>query len=125
MFSYFNYIFLVNEKQTDRNYPKDVRSDQFVQKFMACADSVVDPVLLVRLLIHRLISTPFYPKNSSSVTSVNGQEPSQQKTTRSRTSPTEMNASHLKKPVWLYYEIIYSLIIYERPTVPKNRFLTK
>lgn len=87
------------EKVTERKYPTDVRSSLFVQMFVACVASTVDPVLLVRLLAHRLVTTPLYPKNSSSITSMSGQDQFPPRTTRSRASSTDTNASTRRKRV--------------------------
>lgn len=98
--TYFN-IVLVLHKLPERKYPTDVRSSLFVQTFVACAASTVDPVLLIRLLAHRLVTTPLYPRNSSSITSMSGQEPFPPRTSRSRASSTDTNASTRRKRVRL------------------------
>jgi len=87
------------QRTTEKKYPTDVRSSLFVQTFVACAASTVDPVLLVRLLANRLVTTPLYPRNSSSITSMSGQEPFPPRTTRSRASSTDTNASTRRKRV--------------------------
>lgn len=84
---------------TEKKYPTDVRSSLFVQTFVACVASTVDPVLLVRLLANRLVTTPLYPRNSSSITSMSGQEPFPPRLSRSRASSTDTNASTRKKRV--------------------------
>lgn len=89
----------VLEKPAETKYPTDVRSSLFVQTFVACVASAVDPVLLVRLLAHRLVTTPLYPRNSSSITSMSGQDQFPPRTTRSRASSTDTNASTRRKRV--------------------------
>ncbi|XP_050529538.1 uncharacterized protein LOC126899057 isoform X2 [Daktulosphaira vitifoliae] len=85
------------EKPLERRYPTDVHSSLFVQMFVACAASVIDPILLIRLLAHRLITTPVYPKNSSSITSMSAQDQMGPKKPRSRASSTDTNASTRRK----------------------------
>jgi len=92
-------LLLSEQRTTEKKYPTDVRSSLFVQTFVACAASTVDPVLLVRLLANRLVTTPLYPRNSSSITSMSGQDPFPPRTTRSRASSTDTNASTRKKRV--------------------------
>lgn len=76
-----------------------MRSSLFVQTFVACAASAVDSVILIRLLSNRLVTTPLYPRNSSSITSMSGQEAFPPKTARSRASSTDTNASTRRKRV--------------------------
>lgn len=82
-----------------KSYPTDVHSPLFVQIFVACVACVVDPVLLIRLLAHRLVTTPLYPRNSSSITSMSGQDQFPPRTCRSRASSTDTNASTRRKRV--------------------------
>lgn len=100
--------FLASDQRTiEKKYPTDVRSSLFVQTFVACAASTVDPVILVRLLANRLVTTPLYPRNSSSITSMSGQDPFPPRTTRSRASSTDTNASTRRKRVSNNNIIIY------------------
>jgi len=99
-------ILLLEQRMTEKKYPTDVRSSLFVQTFVACAASTVDPVLLVRLLANRLVTTPLYPRHSSSITSMSGQDPFQPRTTRSRASSTDTNASTRRK------RVSYSIVVY-------------
>lgn len=105
---YFCIPFLASDQRTiEKKYPTDVRSSLFVQTFVACAASTVDPVILVRLLANRLVTTPLYPRNSSSITSMSGQDPFPPRTTRSRASSTDTNASTRRKRVSYNNIIIY------------------
>jgi len=90
---------IIEQRMTEKKYPTDVRSSLFVQTFVACAASTVDPVILVRLLIHHLVTTPLYPQNSSSMTSVSGLDTFPARTTRSQASSTDTNASTRRKRV--------------------------
>lgn len=83
----------------EMQYPTDVRSPLFVQTFVACVAIAMDPVILVRLLRSRLVTTPFYPRKSLSITSMPGQDAFPPRTLRSRASSTDTNASTRKKRV--------------------------
>ncbi|XP_050438662.1 uncharacterized protein LOC126844474 isoform X2 [Adelges cooleyi] len=91
-----------NQARTDTDaepkYPVSVRSPLFVQKFLACFDSVVDPVILVRLLAHRFFTTPVCRKPSSSIiTYASVQDQLPPRNPRSRASSTDTNASTRKR----------------------------
>lgn len=96
------FFFPVLEKVAERKYPTDVHSSLFVQMFVACVACAIDPVLLVRLLAHRLVTTPLYPRNSSSITSMSGQDQFPPRTCRSRASSTDTNASIRRKRVCVH-----------------------
>ncbi|VVC34658.1 Hypothetical protein CINCED_3A005174 [Cinara cedri] len=64
-------------------FPTNINSPQFVQTFVTLASSAVDPVIMIRLLAHRLLTTPLLPKNTTA-TSMNGLDRFPPRVSRSR-----------------------------------------
>ncbi|XP_059477759.1 uncharacterized protein LOC132198045 isoform X2 [Neocloeon triangulifer] len=90
----------INRPQT-ANRPKicDPSSTEFVQTFLSCFSCVLNPLVLVRLLLHRLLTTATHLQRWKSCASRSSfaSAPDPPKSPRSRASSTDTEPSTLRK----------------------------
>lgn len=100
---------------SSRKLPNDPNSVLFAQNFMSCFPYILNPIILLRLLSHRLLTTaPLHRWKSSASRSSFGSVITHDvpRSPRSRASSTETETSTLRKRRKVLYENIPFLFIF-------------